>query len=165
MNYAMIDCETFGLAPNSVILSIGAVTAEGAEFYLPVDITAQPGREVDLDTVKWWFTQETNPPTHGTMLLSEALIKLANWLSDENVTEVWANGSDFDFPLLVTAYKAEGLQVPWKYNNVRDYRTLSKLFPRIEREPFVGAKHNALDDAKNQMTHLKTLLEYVRVQK
>jgi hypothetical protein len=65
----MIDIETLGLEPGSVILSIGAVAfgmdrkpdMPMKEFYVELD-TKQPQRVVDLDTVKWWMDQPNKPP-------------------------------------------------------------------------------------------------------
>jgi len=73
----------------------------------------------------------------------------------------WANGTDFDISIIKDALKQCGFGTPWRYNNVRDYRTLAKLFPQIQRPTFVGEKHNALADAINQAEHLKLLLAHV----
>ena len=160
----MIDIEALGIAETSIILSIGAHCLETAEgFYVELDIGRQGIRTTDLDTLKWWLNQDTKIPVNGTANLSDALRSLAQFIQcpDGMVPSVWANGSDYDFKILANAYNLQNLQIPWKYNSVRDYRTLSKLLPHIKRAEFTGTKHNALDDATNQAAHLKLLLEEV----
>lgn len=64
MKHVMVDLETLGTKPGSVILSIGAVTfdldgsgRDGRTFYQRVNIQSclDAGMTVDGDTVEWWF--------------------------------------------------------------------------------------------------------------
>jgi inhibitor of KinA sporulation pathway (predicted exonuclease) len=71
---------------------------------------------------------------------------------------LWCKGTDFDVPILNNVCKQYGIIPTWKYSAVRDFRTAKKLFPHIEADPFVGAPHNALDDAINQALHLRKIL-------
>lgn len=161
----MIDLETLGMGESAIICSIGACTFMTAEpqktFYLMIDIEKQPGRVFDPSTVKFWMKQG-DAPVHGIMDLEHSLECFTDWLKDliEPIT-LWANGTDFDIPMLKHAYQYYNLKPNWKYDAVRDFRTLRKLFPQIKADEFVGVKHDALADAINQAAHLTKILHYM----
>lgn len=167
----MLDIETLGLTPDSIILSIGACAVEApteVQFYQEVSIHGQCGRCVDLDTVKWWMNQDISPPMGGIIPLPNVLANFTQWLQEAFVDKaeliVWANGTDFDISVLKDAYERAYVgAVPWKYNNVRDYRTAYKLFSHIARPEFVGDRHNALADAVHQASHLALIMEHMKV--
>lgn len=153
----MVDIETLGLEPGSVITSIGAVrftsAAVGQTFSRRIDIESatDAGLTIDGGTLQWWLEQseDAREELHGDQPLRIVLEAFANWLGD--VDELWANSPSFDCEHLEAAYDAVGLDVPWDYYHERDYRTLSNLpvAPDIEQE---GVEHNALDDAIHQAT-------------
>jgi exodeoxyribonuclease VIII len=164
--HVMVDLETLGLEANAIILSIGAVVFDveqdlGDDFYVEINPTAYPGA-VDIATIKWWMEQSakgTPAPMNGILVLGEALQQFHNYLSDlckGDFTRLvlWANGTDFDIPKLTYAYKACGAQVPWGYNNVRDCRTIFKLFSLYGLEIEKDGHHNAVADAKWQAKRL-----------
>jgi DNA polymerase III alpha subunit (gram-positive type) len=162
----MLDLETLGSKPGSVIVSIGAVKfGEGKiteSFYERIDpqssLTA--GLKIDSPTIAWWLRQspealsEIAKPGRG---LTTVLSLFSEWIDDKNA-EVWGNGAAFDNVLLSVAYDAGGIAVPWHYWNDRCYRTLKNLHPEIEPER-EGTHHNALDDATTQALHLMTILK------
>ena len=173
----MIDLETLGTAPGSVVLSIGAVEFDpelgtlGREFYTTINQGSSlgAGLKIDSSTVAWWKTQsiEAQKVLYATCeengpQIMPALMDFGLFLSGcgPNV-RVWGNGSDFDQPILTAAYRAVGLEAPWKFWNNRCYRTLKSLFPET---PMLrtGTHHNALDDAKSQATHALILLPLTR---
>jgi hypothetical protein len=147
----MIDIETYDVTPSAVILSIGAERILGSEtFYVELDTTTQYERTTSIATREWWARQG-NPPIHGTVFIEDALTSLAHWLksiSDEPI--IWCKGTDFDTAILTHAYNSLCLPVPWKYNNVRDCRTVFKLLDT----PKSKATHNALEDAQAQSDQL-----------
>ena len=159
MRRYMIDLETLGLKHDAVILSIGAVRFDsdgpipGEELYIELDTESQPEHRVDIDTLKWWMHQTSigNPmPVHGKVKPHHACFQLFDFLGIvEKEDEIWANGINFDMPKLEHLITTQGCYLPWKYHQVRDLRTLSKLFPGIP----CGVneqKHNALCDARVQ---------------
>lgn len=158
----MVDLETLGTAPDSIIVSIGAVTftARGIEdegyWSLHLD---QPGRHVDLSTIKWWMGQNDaaravfQQPVHG---LAFALEDLGSKFDAE--TRIWSYGANFDEVLLSDAYRQSKRRTPWTYKNVRCFRTLRAMYPDVLLES-AGTKHNALDDARWQT---QLLLEIVK---
>ena len=162
--HLMVDIETLGKGPDSIILSLGAVTfIPAGEFALEDSIYYElnaelQNRTVEIDTVRWWMKQETAAPINGDVLLQDALIRLNNFIAEYKPKHFWANGSSFDFPILTHAYLAAGISIPWGYSDIKDYRTMRKLFrhvPMIQKNP---NEHHALDDAKYQAMHLSAIL-------
>ena len=165
---SMLDLETVGTRPGCALLSIGAVMFDiagqktGAEFYQAIDVESCVtfGLRKDPNTVSWWLDQ--SPAARAVwedprkLVLDEALNKFSKWLAeqcDRTVLKVWGNGASFDQPILVAAYDACGIQVPWIYKNEMCYRTLTRFLPTVIIEDG-GTLHNALDDAKYQTAKL-----------
>lgn len=159
MRDLMIDIETLGTAPGSVILSIGAVTfnAEagtlGAEFYSAIDprSAVDAGLRMDISTLKWWMTQSDDARSAvfaGNQPLDCALREFSDFTREVDASRVWAKPPSFDLVLLEAAFKACRLHVPWHYRSLRDVRTLLDFTGT--RPTYVGTAHNALDDARSQ---------------
>ncbi len=163
----MIDLETLGTVPGSVILSIGAVAAPdvGPPFNQKITVASSlyAGLTVDADTLAWWRKQDSaawEESTQGGIDLKVALKNFADWLNDQRPGDLrlrlWGDAASFDLVLLACAYRAVGLPVPWKYTEEYDYRTLRQLLN--SRKPEGTLKHSALSDATAQMGHLQELL-------
>lgn len=161
----MVDLETLGTEPSSIILSIGAITwvDEGFDtFYQEISPNHQGNRTIDIDTIKWWMNQPIKPPMEGETLLHNALEIFNEWLKGFGQKIIlWANGTDFDISMLHHAMNEHGMAPVWAYNDVRDYRTMRKIFPTITTFGFTGERHNALDDAMNQLTHLHKIMKAI----
>ncbi len=162
----MLDLETLGNAPGSVIVSIGAVKFGGGQildtFYRCIDAEScvRQGLRMDTSTVLWWMKQgdearaELNKPAED---LAKVLLAFSQWLDPNTPAEIWGNGATFDNVLLAEAYVACGMRRPWKYSNDRCYRTVKALHPHILLSR-TGTHHNALDDATSQAQHLMLML-------
>lgn len=159
MKDVMLDLETLGNGPNSVIIAIGAVkfdaTGLGSEFYQVVDPEScvKAGLQMDTSTVMWWMKQSDEARAafdRPSAPLIAALADFAHWCGD---SVVWGNGASFDNTILSNAYRKTGIEQPWKFWNDRCYRTVKNLYPDVKLER-VGTYHNALDDAKSQAVHL-----------
>ena len=167
-SHLMIDLETLGQRPGSVIASIGAVLfGDGqvhSKFYRRIDLKSctQAGLTVDADTVAWWLRQgdqaraETFGEDEPRTTLAVALQQLSALIGPQ--TCVWGNGAVFDLGLLAAAYHALHLEVPWKFRNERCYRTVAALNPQVPRPAMAGVKHVAVDDAEAQARHLMLIL-------
>lgn len=159
----MVDIETLGVRPGSVVLSIGAVQFSdaglGAGFYRAIDVfdSLMCGLAVDPETVEWWRKQP--PEIRGAVMnephrLEDALRAFAKFIDRRPAEDmVWAKGPDFDLVLLDAAYRAVGLRLPWSYRMARDVRTMVALAPDVEPQQN-NAKHNALRDAEYQADHV-----------
>ena len=162
----MLDLETLGNKPGSVIVAVGAVKFGAGkileEFYERVDAQScvSIGLQMDVSTVLWWMKQSDEArqelSTHGEHI-NDVLVEFRDWLGDSNAA-IWGNGAAFDNVILSDAYAAAGMVRPWKYTNDRCYRTVKSLCPDIPC-PHVGMHHHALDDARSQALHLMSLLE------
>jgi hypothetical protein len=185
MDPIMVDLETLGTSPNSVILSIGAVKFDpdtrsiSDRFYVVIDKNSclLNGLTVDPETQKWWDGQKDEAKVvlrqaegvdtfttldghiRAAVSLDEALDEFgefAHWNSC-----VWGNGSDFDNAMLQEAYKKIGRKQPWAYWNNRCYRTMKNMIKDVKFER-VGTYHNAVDDAETQAFHLMDILAKLR---
>jgi DNA polymerase III epsilon subunit-like protein len=165
----MLDLETLGLRPGSVILSIGAIAfdpeaytldREGA-FYEKVLRKPQEaaGLRVDPDTVAWWAKQNKaayEAATVGAKSPEAVFLAFSEWYKLIGATEIWACGANFDIPLLDEAMQAFGLRAPWHYQAPRDVRTVcdlagGKLGSFGSVNPL---QHDALQDAIFQATEV-----------
>jgi hypothetical protein len=172
----MVDLETGDNKPGAAIVSVGAVFFDpfslplGKEFYQVVYAPSceAAGLRFTEDTLAWWAQQA--PEVRKVMDLAhnrrrskpldEVLHNYSKYLQPAGPqVRVWGNGSDFDNPILVVAYDAVGLPLPWKFWNSRCFRTVKTLpgtrglAPKRE-----GTFHNALDDAKHQARHAIAVL-------
>jgi hypothetical protein len=176
VNRIMLDLETLGTAPGSVILSIGAVRFDDEKildtFYVNIspESCVAAGLRMDVSTVMWWMGQSDEARkslvTGEALVLHEALNEFGKWAlrfgtsEAGKVDEIWGNGSDFDNVLLSHAYAAAGMPLPWSHRANRDYRTVRALVPGVVFEKPTIA-HNALEDARAQAAHLIKMLNYL----
>lgn len=159
--HVMVDIETYDITPSAIILSIGAcvITDTTQSFYLELNPNTQYERTLSLDTQIWWAKQG-NPPIHGVVDLAQGLQQFASWLDKlQDPPVIWCKGTDFDVAILTHAYKQLDINIPWKYTNVRDCRTVFKL-AQYQPKP---ANHNALDDAIRQSESLLSCLSFLGV--
>jgi hypothetical protein len=166
MPNVMLDLETFGTSPNSVILAIGAVHFETeivSIFYQRVDPQScvNHGLVMDVATILWWLDQadaaRREVITTSRMPLPEALRAFSVWIPASS--QVWGNGASFDNVILGSAYAACGMVKPWDFYDDRCYRTLKALKPGIQMTEPPTIKHHALADARAQALHCIKLLQ------
>ncbi|WP_315708504.1 3'-5' exonuclease [Brenneria uluponensis] len=174
MNNVMIDLETLGKNKNAPLASIGAVFFEpetGAlnyRFYCRVDFEndMKNGAAPDGDTIKWWLRQSSEARAElvsdDAIPVWDAVNRLGDWLTDNaddlKTLRVWANSPSFDCEILKSAFERTDTDIPWNYWNERDVRTMKEIgFVVMDMGCFigtaetVGVKHNALDDAIQQV--------------
>lgn len=165
----MLDLETFGQRPGSVLVALGAVKFRDGEiigqFYERIDPEScvRQCLVLDASTVQWWLKQseparlELTKPAED---IGSVLAQFESWLGSDDF-EVWGCGSDFDNALAAEAWhRVFGTPPPWKFWNNRCYRTLKALFPHITL-PREGTHHNALDDAIHQALHAMLILKEI----
>ena len=168
--HIVLDLETLSTKPSACILSIGAARFDPTIrdpdqpfdcFHVGVSAAScqRVGLHLEAGTVLWWLTPG-NAAARDALLgleqhdIRDALEGFSAWVGEENLP-VWANGSDFDLPILRTAYAACGLEPPWAFWDARDCRTIYKLAPDITVErPADEVAHDALADAKHQARRL-----------
>jgi hypothetical protein len=164
----MLDLETMGRRPGCAIVSIGAVDFSltegrtGEPFYINVDLEScvEAGLTMDAGTVMWWMKQSEaarSAFTRNAYRLDEALTQFSQYLErcgPLNDIRLWGNGPSFDNAILGYAFEAASMEQPWKFWNDRCFRTISGMFPSVEKRRRGGTHHNALDDAIYQAEHL-----------
>ena len=173
MLHVMIDIETFGTKPWSVIRSIGAVSFDPRdpqdtyphEFYVNVDrVSSEAAGMVVEKSVEEWWTRQSQEAQHAfdgkQETIEDTLDMLSRWYRSTGATTIWAHGSAFDFPILDTAYSfVMNSKPPWHYRRVRDtrsaYHVLGFDYDSMKRE---GVYHNALADCKHQTSALKSAM-------
>lgn len=161
----MLDLETWGTKPGSVITSIGAVVfndegLQGDAFYAQIDPKScvEAGLSIDPDTILWWMRQSDEARAEfskSSFHVENALADFSRWClaGREGEPVLWGNGATFDNALLRAAYEACGIVAPWGAFSDRCYRTAKSYRPDIKMVR-TGTHHNALDDARSQAEHL-----------
>lgn len=163
MTHIMLDTETLGTTPGSVILSVGACSFDPKnpdrpmnKFYRNIDADSSKALNMTTDpsTMAWW--REQSAEAKAALLvdpqpLDKVLWDFSAWFEQEGGEEIWSHGSVFDQPIMEEAYRLVGMLAPWNFRNCRDTRTLYAVldfdYSIVPRE---GTHHNALDDAVYQ---------------
>lgn len=166
----MFDIETLSANPDAPILSIAAVPFNvDSGIVLPkeqcfhqhvkLEDELRLGTKPSASTLMWWLEQSVvarlglvigqNSAAHT----EDVALWLHNFLranvSDLGKMRVWGNGANFDITLLEAFFRRAEEELPWKFYNVRCYRTLKNLKPEACLwKPKV--KHDALEDAYAQ---------------
>lgn len=167
----MLDIETLGTKPGSIVFAIGAVpfnprgVSEDEAFYAEINVksAAYFGLTRDSATISFWLDQPVaTREIAGWFRVHDdqgdgiivALTRLTDWFLDRRADgsraarRVWGNGAGFDVPILEAAYRAIGDAAPWEFRGVRCFRTLRSIFPNAARlATRTGTAHNAKDDA------------------
>lgn len=164
--HLMVDLETMGVSPRSVVLTLGAVTFNPYtdeiydDLYLKIDLDDQDklGREIDQNTLDWWAKQE--PKVMEEAFSSDGRIGLENavnafhkfaWGCDK----FWSHGAVFDLMIIEDIYRQLKRPIPWEFWRLRDTRTLFDLAdPEMEKSV---EQHNALFDAIRQAKGVQTV--------
>jgi len=171
--HLMIDIETLDINVTAAIVSIGAVTfdprgedTDGEMFSVTIDQDSNQfhSRSISQSTLDWWSIQskEAQDRTFGGphTELSTALRNFTIWINRLNptCTRVWAKDPDFDIKILEHACQGLNIRWPFKFWENRSCRTAMELaypegdFPKIVLN---GAKHDALTDARAQVTEIQ----------
>ena len=170
----MVDLETLGTAPGSVILSIGAVAFGNggitSRFHIHIQPSSceQSGLVTDVSTMMWWLEQSDEARRaliigqKEAVSLQGALAAFNGWLVglevDVSLRRIWGNGASFDCALLAEAHRRADMRLPWRYSDERCYRTVKALNPDVAEEAREGTHHDALADATHQAKHLMKIL-------
>lgn len=158
--HLMLDLETLSTENNAVITQIGWVLFNPADDFLPYGQHTsgcfwpdpaeqiQDGRHISFATIRWWmgqseearakFKEQTNHPSD----VARAFCACFNWAEIEGV---WGHGATFDPVVLGSFLQQYNSIIPWKYNQVRDTRTLFWLLPTEMEKATI--KHSGEADA------------------
>lgn len=172
-NHIMLDLETLGSKPNSIILTLAAIrfnpwasyhsdvsTMSSLDcFYRRIDTTSFDNidHSIDDSTLEWWLKQSESAKAEAFAEddrhnISDALNEFRRWAGDPDTA--WANGLAFDVPMIEFFCRETKQVEPWRWWLVRDARTLYSLCPDIKRNQYHDA-HHALVDCFAQVIQLQ----------
>jgi len=175
----MIDIETASTQNNAVILSIGIVafnvydpTVKREELEILID--KKDGDNLGLhtceNTMKWWEQQKkeaidkafNEEPRFTT---KEGLTQLLSFCkSFPKCKRYWCQGINFDPIVLENAFKCTSVEVPWKFYQLRDSRTIKDLLSYVSIKKPESA-HSAIADCNYQIDILHYVYKRLRLTK
>ena len=176
----MLDLETLGKKPGSVVLSIGAIVfdinrldimAPAITFYRNIDLfsSLMVGLKIDPETVDWWRCKDLAAQAaflKGAVYPAQAVADFHSWhvglnptTSEELQPRIWAKSPTFDCALWEAVCASVGKEVPWDFRAPRDVRTLFALAGFDEKsmtsKGMGFTQHNALDDCSLQIAQVQ----------
>jgi hypothetical protein len=172
----MLDLETLSTQPNSVIVTIAAVKFSfdhPEEETFQVNLNPKEGKElglhIDPDTVEWWrngdreamlaWMRSPTSYTDGVTKFHDWLFQDTNSFNPEKA-KVWAQGIDFDMPIMRSSFSVIDKKMPWPFWNQCDSRTIFTVAKfNTKQAERVGQYHNAVDDCRTQISWLKHVLQ------
>lgn len=158
MKDLMLDIETLGTRPTSVICQLGACyfdrqTGEIREKFLQnieIGSALMAGLTIDQSTVDWWKEQDEQTWHTGLVDIWSVLQLFSDFC--KGVKSIWSHAT-FDVPIVQNAYQMCSIKLPWHYRAAKDIRTLVDL-TNPEFKPDKELKtHNALDDCLYQVKY------------
>lgn len=164
-NNYMIDIETFGTAPSTVVTAVGIVVfnkeriLDTLTVHLDIKEQIEAQRQIDGSTILWWLRQSKE--AQNALLSGQSIAKsvMAGLKEIEDLFKtyspggVWGNASTFDNVIVSDLFRQARRKQPWDFWNDRCYRTMKNVYPDVKIKT-VGVKHDALSDAISQAEHL-----------
>lgn len=170
----MLDLETLGTRPDTVILTLGAVKFDpfdpdsepGPGIYMRMDIEEQLalGRTVDDSTIEWWARQDPRVREEafegGRTSVDQLHRDLNRFLV--GVSDIWCQGPVFDIAILEDLYRSQRWGFPWYFWQIRDSRTLFGVHGD-PRQKGRDQAHNALMDCVYQAQAVQTIYRKLNI--
>lgn len=181
--HVMIDTETLGRTPGSVIRSVAAVefdpeTGEtGRQKVWKIDLTdsIRYGFKVEASTLKWWLVQSeearrdfVDGPETLLQDFMEDFVDFLALVNDGDDFTLWCLQLDFDVALLRSYYSWYNLNVhgcdervlPWNFRKVRDVRPYMDALSAAELlPPKVADRHTPMGDCLAQVNYVYLAIE------
>lgn len=170
--HLMIDLETLGTNPDCVVTQIGVCVFDinvlglihWSENYRPDpnEQIFERKRTITWDTFRWWMGQSND--ARESMIknamgpMDDCLQMFINDVSMQfgwkDIEGVWSHGLTFDVAIMEHLFRQYEIKCPWKYNVLRDTRTIFALVPRMVMRKALVA-HDAREDALNQAMNIQ----------
>jgi hypothetical protein len=172
MTDAMIDIETLGTDPDSVILTVGAVKfdpknlkepTQKVTWKLDTDEQFVLDRKTSESTLEWWGRQD--PEIRARAFADHGRIGLDAFFKEFNkyVTgckNIWCQGPQFDMVMIENLYRQKLHHTSWKYWQIKDSRTLFSLMEVDPRKAIQVEAHDAAEDAYWQAVCVQKTFKY-----
>lgn len=170
----MIDTESLGLGAKCVVTQLALLAFDlddpteylaMEEQFLPITPQTTIKRTIDGDTILWWMKQsdsaramfERNSGNDFPELIALSqhfFDHIGSIIEDASEVEIWARGTDHDISILKSLSEDLGIRLPWRYDSVRDLRTLMSaagVGKKDVAERVGNIPHHALSDCKYQL--------------
>lgn len=166
----MIDLETLSTTKDAPVVQIGVCAwqpydpTEYVSDIPSLNLNVWPHKEskISFETVQWWMKQ--SPEAIQSVMLDNsdrrspyrALKALCEFIQDHRVdgpANFWAMPPSFDLVILENLFHLCSCpgDIPWKYNETRDVRTLLDLAGIGKNDRVMPAiEHVAVEDARAQ---------------
>lgn len=162
-----LDIETVSTRPDAVLLTIAVVkfsTKKNVEelvvedyTYVKMDCRYQKDRHLCPDTLLWWNKQDKGTMDEafsGKLSLKNGMKVIHDFITKYKQEKIWCRGLNFDLTIMENAYHQLGMDVPWKYYNAQELRTLEYIASRrgVKKPKRLedNTHHSAIGDAKEQ---------------
>ncbi len=183
--HAMIDAETWGTSRDAAIRAVclmlfrpdtGAIEqAELIDMRATLDEQIEYSRRVDGKTVKFWISQPrplreyiqayvqdiTYVQVKKPETLFRAVEDITSFFNNAHIKndqlKIWSRGS-FDTDLLNHLTDRFGTDLPYRYWQARDVRTLDE----ITNKPKPGQPHDPVSDCEAQIRQVVNALKLAR---
>jgi hypothetical protein len=170
----MIDTESLGLAPSSVMTQFAAIAfplddpetiLREIEEFLPAQPQMDRGRTLEFDTILWLLGQ----PDKVRKIMDEnrgddfdevvALVrsvarKIEQVIEDSKGDyEIWMRRPQHDEPMIRSLFKLCGVAIPWKYDTVNDLASIlnQAKVSKGEVDKTGTTLHTAIGDCRFQI--------------
>lgn len=157
MNHVMVDVEALRLNQpwKAPLMQVAAVhfdeTGTGSSsFNRFINQTTLPDwADPEQATVDFWKAEPSFEKLMACCRLGtdpETLLRELSSFIDGRI--VWFAGPQYDQVMLEAYFDGYGLRRPWKYNDVRDFRTIRKQYPKVYDRVAANrvGLHNAIED-------------------
>lgn len=177
--HIMIDTETLGTRPTSMILTLAATdfTPDTGvihrKFYKRIDMNSysgEPAFTFDPSTMIWWIELPDAARKEAFLAkpredIRNVMAEFRDWCVEGGNFRVypWSHGASFDVPLIEFTMGTLGITPPWDFWNVRDTRTIYDL-AKIQLGKITLCvdidlpQHHSLGDCIRQVEALKISL-------
>ena len=169
--HVVLDLETMSTDKQALVLSIGWAIIKDCEIVSQGEVRpkmeAQADRHVSFDTLRWWMDGNKAEAQKHLASLPEWDLDVALTYLDVSVdaikqwpkVKVWGNSPNFDCDILAGLYRSAGKEVPWKFWQERDMRTLRDVSTTARHVPKIAhtAMWDAVAEAEDLCAYLKSI--------
>lgn len=167
--HVMIDLETLGKTALAPVVEIGLVEFNlkgeiGAKYHALVEPNFKYSKPC-FETIQWWMSQRDE--VRAKVFQKDFRITYHKMLNDiqdffvyRKESSIWCHAT-FDAPIIENLFKSYGhSNMPWKYNAVKDIRTLTFLAPEVKTK-CKGMHHTAIDDCLTQIDYVCAMIKTI----